>query len=298
MITYKEILKQPNRPKIGVVLSGGGMRCCAAIELFQFLEDAEIPIDILIGCSGGAMCACLRALEIPVVEMKEAIKKIINPKLFEAFNYRTMLGMLGFPFIQIDEHSSLIDTSAIKKGIKDFCKGVCLEDLPIKTLLQVTDIYTGKGAILSSGDLADAVYASSALAPLFSPMSLDNRLWGDGGFSSNLPILEAINHDIDIIIAVDFGEKVSSKPIGLAATYTNFIQRSLRSITALQNTLAIDLHHYEIIFIPINFDLAVSITNVTALPYIYAKGREVILSMQNNIISAIEQFPHYKNNCY
>lgn len=295
METYKEILKGPDRPKIGVVLSGGGLRCFASFELFQFFEDDQIPIDLLVGCSGGGICVAMKAMNHSVAEMKEIISKLMTPKLFSVVNYKTLLGTFGFPFIKNNEYSSMVDSKYVREAYNILTKGISFEDLSIRTLLQATDLETGKGIVLDSGDLAMALYASGALIPILPPIKLNNQCLVDGGFSSNLPILEAINKNVDIIIAMDFGEKVANKPTSLMDTYSNLIQRSLQTVTSLQNSLALDLHHYEIIFISVPYDISISLRDFEAFPYIYDKGKEVVASVKNRIIEAIEQFQYSKN---
>lgn len=298
MKSYKNVLKSFDRPKIGVVLAGGGLRCFASIELFQFLEDAEIPIDLLIGCSGGGLCAGLRALQLPVIEMKKIISTCLDPKLFAKINYKTMFGILGCPFVQYNEFSSVMDPQLYMTSLKNITHGIRIEDLKIKTLLQVTELQTGQGIIIDSGDLATALYATSAFTPMLPPIKLNDKFFVDGGFSSNLPILEAINKNIDIIIAIDFKTKIKTKPINLINTYYNFIHRCLQTVTSLQNSMASNLHHYKIIFISVPFDTPISLRSVHSLPYIYTMGKETILSVQDNIIEAIEQFPYINKPNY
>jgi len=47
------------KPRIGVVIGGGGLKCLAAVSLFEFLNEKDIDVDLLVGCSGGAIMAAL-----------------------------------------------------------------------------------------------------------------------------------------------------------------------------------------------------------------------------------------------
>ena len=289
---YKEILRGPNRPKIAIVLGSGGIRPFAAVELFSFLEEAEIPIDLLVGCSGGAIASTLKSLGLTTAEMKHILQTFVRPEMFSKVNYRTILDMIGITVGGITENSSLLDPTLFKKAMYDLTGDRTFEDFTIKTIVQATDVLTGKGVILTSGSIVESIYASSAIIPFFPPILLNGSWLADGAFSAPLPILEAVTRDVDIIIAMDFGEKVAAQPETLMDYYSTFTSRCYQNINYLQNSLATDLHHYEIIFIPVHFDMVIPMWKTDALPTIYTKGKEAVDAVKSHIIEAIEYFPY------
>ena len=90
-------------------------------------------------------------------------------------------------------------------------------------------------------------------SPLFLPPIFINGHWFvDGGYSVALPVLQAVSRGVDIIIAVDFQSGVKSlQPTNYAEYFLNFIGKTVRNAVHFQNSLAIDMHHYEIIFIEV-----------------------------------------------
>lgn len=291
MNTYKNILKAENRPKIGVVLGGGGVRCCASLELFKLLENAEIPIDLLVGCSAGAICAGLKAIGLSVDEMKISMKKLTAPASFSKMNYKYIFNMLGFyPSLKF-ESKGFIDSRQVKNDYNKIVGDVHIEDLKIKTFIEAVNLETGQGIVIKEGSLAQAVYASTALLPMLAPVYFNGQWLVDGGFADPLPVLAAINSDVDIIIVMDFDEKQFPQPVNFLEYYYNFIAQCYSSTIHLQNSLAVNLHHYDIIFISLPHEKPISVFDMSSLDQIYEQGRISIEGFKERIIHSIEQFP-------
>lgn len=290
MDKYSEILASPNRPTIGLVLSSGGIRPFAAIELFSFLEDANIPIDLLVGCSGGAIVSVLKALGYKSSEMRELVKLFIKPDLFK-IDFETVGAMLHIPFMNYSKGKAIMQGQYPQREIAKIVGDRNIEDLLIKTVLQTTDLETGEGVALSEGNLAKALYASLAIVPFFPPIFVNGRWLVDGNFSNSTPTLEAVSRNIDIIISVDFNIGVKYQPSNIGEYYDFSMTMATRDMVHCQNALAVDIHHYEIIFIEVNYGGLINLWDTTALPEVYKRGKIAVDSAKSAIISAIEEFP-------
>ncbi len=291
MTNYLDVLASPRRPKIAVVLSSGGIKTCAAIELFVLLEKAQIPIDLLVGCSGGAIAAVGKAMGLEIAEMRHTVENMAKPETF-TLDYRTLRALMRLPFSSFETEMGILKGAQLQKNMLEMVGDRRIEDLPIKTILQVTSMETGRGVAMSTGNLAKTLYASSAIIPFLPPIQIEGRWYVDGCYSVPLPILEAVLAGVDIIIAMDFQSGVaSSTSTSYLEYFYNFNMDRLRNTVRLQNAFAVDTHHYEIVFIDVNFKEDIAMWNNAAIPYIYEQGKIAAERAKEGIIQAIELFP-------
>jgi NTE family protein len=85
------------------------------------------------------------------------------------------------------------------------------DNLPIPFRAMATDLETGKSVILDKGDLANAIRASIAIVPLFSPVEIDGRLYVDGGYLKNIPVDVVQNMGVDRLIIVNIGTPLTKR---------------------------------------------------------------------------------------
>jgi len=167
-----------------------------------------------------------------------------------------------------------------------------LEDLETKIVLVATDIEKGEKVTLESGLVADAVFASGALWPLFPPIEFEGRLLIDGGYSNPLPLLELVQQDMsDINIAMMFDEKPDPNPNGFAQCLNNQVGIMLRTMTRNQNVMAIEMHHYETILIQFVMSAPVTISP-DSVPLVLDTGRKLVSQHAQEILDAVKNFGH------
>jgi len=213
------------RPKIALVLSGGGARGGAHVGVLKVLEEKHIPIDLIVGTSMGAFVGGLYAAgktpdEIEKMLVNTDWKQFIRTDLVREdtpmrkkereYHYQGRLGLgvnandeLVLPTGVFNRQPMLQkyeeETKKVSK-IKDF------DNLFIPFRAIATNIKNGDRVILSSGSLAKAIYASTAIPGGFQPINIDGIDLVDGGVSDNIPIGVAKGMGADIIIAVDVSE--------------------------------------------------------------------------------------------
>ncbi|MDP4209986.1 MAG: patatin-like phospholipase family protein [Bacteroidota bacterium] len=209
------------RPKVGLVLSGGGAKGLAHIGVIKVLEEAGVPIDYIGGTSMGAIIGGLYAMGYSVPQLDSIVRSIDWEDLLTDKVLRQNLAMIekdedvkylfSFPIrdkkialpsgiVAGQNISSYLSnlTSPVYK-IKDFAK------LPIPYLCLATDIERGKPVILKKGNLAEAMRASMAIPTVFTPEIIDSMALLDGGLINNFPVEEVKKMGADIIIGVDVG---------------------------------------------------------------------------------------------
>ena len=207
------------RPKIGLVLSGGGAKGFAHVGVLKVLEQAGIKVDFIGGTSMGAVIGGLYASGYNASQL-DSIVKVTNfdnllidyvPRSSKSFyqkrNDELYAVILPFNKFKIGAPQSLSKgmfnynlfnrLTLHARHVRDF------NQLPTPFLCMATDIEIGKQVVLDKGVLAQALFASSALPSVFSPVILDGKLLVDGGVTNNYPIEEIRKLGADIIIGVD-----------------------------------------------------------------------------------------------
>jgi NTE family protein len=278
------------RPKVGVVVGSGGIKALASIPLFEFLEQANIKVDLLVGCSGGSILAALWAVCGSAAEMREGAPDLWTRKLFSKVNRRAVLSMAGLPFGRFDKSKGLVKSDEILATNARMYGDTLLEDLPIKTILQATDLMTGEPVLLTKGLVREAVYASGALFPILPAYCIEDRWLIDGAFSSPLPVMQAIMEGMDVIIAHTNEEKNEKEEEGILPYLMRCLYFSTFWLQRNQTALCVDMHHHEIIFINVAFDRPIGLRATHRIPQILQAGEEAVEEKKAEIFRAIESF--------
>lgn len=165
--------------KIGMVLSGGGVRSIAHIGLIQLLLEKGIVPTQLSGTSGGALVAGLYAAGYEPKEMVEFFKEtpILKLSLYA-------LGKPGF-----------MDSEKYVDYFEKYFKRDSFDSLHYPLTITATNLLDGKLEFFSEGELIKPLIASSALPPVFSPIEMKDSLYCDGGVLNNFPIEPLENCD-------------------------------------------------------------------------------------------------------
>jgi NTE family protein len=253
-------------------LGGGGLKPFAALPLFTFLETNKIPVNLLVGCSGGSIVVSLIASGFSPERIINEIIPEIKRSMFR-INPRSVLSIPKLPFGKLDRESAFVMDRPIRKAMHHFFGERKFEDLPVKTILQATNFQNGEPVALKCGSLADAVYASSAIYPLLPPIKIGRRWLFDGTFSAPVPVLQTTNENIDMVILVDFLEKLQKDPKGIFDGIMHTSMINIKSITASQMTLAIDMLPSEIIYMKVEFERFISFWETDKLPMILEAGK-------------------------
>jgi len=212
----------PERPRVGLVLSGGGARGAAHVGAIRVLEELRIPIDAVAGTSMGAVVGGLYAAGLSADEIDAVFRELDWQEMLtdraprRALVYRRKQddrsilakGALGvrpgegialpLGLVQGQKITQLLRTATLRVAeIRDF------DRLPVPFRALATDLETGEPVVLGSGDLATVLRASMSAPGVFAPVELDGRLLVDGGLVDNLPVDLVRSMGVDVLIAVD-----------------------------------------------------------------------------------------------
>ncbi len=174
------------RPKLALVLGGGGSRGLAHIGVLDILVRESIQIDYIVGTSMGAIIGAYFALGIP-------------PKLIAAH----MRDMQGSSLLNLNIFSARARQRDFKKRLEAVLKYKTFDDLHIPLTVMAVDMVTGEEVMLNSGELIPAILASSAVPAIFPPVEINDMQLADGGVIDSLSTHVAYHVQAEKIIAVD-----------------------------------------------------------------------------------------------
>jgi len=281
---------QLKRPKVAVVLSSGGARALAALPLFDFLEANQIEVDLLVGASGGGIVSALKALFSTNDILISELSKFLDFLQVGGLDYRSLLSLANLPFGHFDISKGMLKKEKILLAIEKFLGDQRLEDLTPKTIFQTTDILTGNGVILEEGRLVETLYATGCIYPILPPIEIEGQWLIDGAFSAPLPILEAYKRDADIIIAMYFVNNHGSFPNNFFKAFNRTSDIVINAAIKSQITLAINMHHFEIIPIKVFCQEQVGLQEIEKIPQLISWGAEALEAQKEPILMAVEHF--------
>ena len=213
------------RPKVGLVLAGGGAKGGAHVGVLKVLEEMQIPIDCIAGTSMGALVGGGYASGIPAAGLEKFVLGI---------DWKTVVGGVGRRDLQTIEQkrAGVTYSTDIEMGIKDkrvllpggIVNTSSIEDLlrtyvararaqadfdrlPIPFRAVATDMLSGRMVVLKDGDLATAMRASMAIPGAFAPVVTDEYILSDGGMVRNIPVDVARKLCADVVIVVNLVEQ-------------------------------------------------------------------------------------------
>jgi NTE family protein len=219
-VTVAPATRPGGRPRIGLVLGGGGAKGAAHVGVLTVLDQMHIPIDCVVGTSMGALVGGTFAAGTSATELEQEMSRISWQDTIAFRGQReveTMRSKLagvtysnslefGFRNGRITPPAGLIPTQRIDQTIEQLVarsRGTTdFDDLPIPFRAIATDMLKGEMVVLSQGDLARSMRASMSVPGVFAPVKLDGRLLGDGGLTRNLPVDIARQTCADVVIAV------------------------------------------------------------------------------------------------
>lgn len=214
------------RPRIGLVLSGGGARGAAHVGVIEVLEELHVPVDFIVGTSMGSIVGGIYATGTPAGEIERLTTQLDWRGIFtdsiprEKMFYRQKADRENYLFgIKVDPDKGLVIPSGLvsEKKLNLVLRSLTLgagddfSRFPIPFCAVATDIETGEMVELKKGDLARCLSASMAIPALFRPVEIDGRLLVDGGVARNMPVDVVREMGADVVIAINIGTPLSTR---------------------------------------------------------------------------------------
>jgi NTE family protein len=209
-----------HRPRIGLVLAGGGAKGGAHIGVLKVLERLHVPVDCVVGTSMGALVGGGYASGLPAADIEHFVRGINWKMVVGGVGVRELepaeqrrnddlsgsIGELGLSKDGIAVPAGLISTSTIEDLLRSYVAQARLEPdfnrLPIPYRAVATDMVTGNMVVLDHGDLATAMRASMAIPGAFAPVVSGRQVLSDGFVVRNIPVDVARQTCADVVIVV------------------------------------------------------------------------------------------------
>lgn len=219
LIPYRAL----KRPRVALVLSGGGARGISQVGVLKVFERYHVPIDFIVGASIGSVVGGLYAAGYGAAQLENVVKQTNwdevlalteEAKRKDLFVEQKKTEEKGVLVIRFDKFEPIIPSSVVSgqrfthllnmltlQGI--YHAGPSFDDLKIPFRAVTTDLISGKRIIIDRGDLGEALRASATVPLLFAPVEKDSMQLVDGGVLSNIPVDVAKAMGYDVVITVN-----------------------------------------------------------------------------------------------
>lgn len=303
--------KPEGRPSVAVVLAGGGAKGFAHLPIMEYMDQLDIPIDMIIGTSIGSIVGGFYSAGYSALEIVNDFSDVDWTPMFADATESPYEGIYGTHGAQTNILAANFSSNfrmALGKGLSNgqnvyelfkektikYPSDMSFDDLPIPFRAVATDMLTGDAIILQDGDLAEAMRASMSLPAVFEPIEMDGYYFMDGGLRYNLAINVAKKMGYDIIIGIDISQHVRDNPETFSSNPAIAI---LNTITISQYTVTMDLYKEATLII------TPDISNFGTLDFqkskiIYEEGKKA-LSLYKDDLENIRKtiYPHdYDSN--
>ncbi len=225
--------EKTSRPKVAVVLGGGGAKGLAEIPLLAALDEEGIPIDLITGTSMGSIIGALYAtghtpLEIVHIACDTDIMALLNargehtePLPAVPFSYhRDNILALDFKKDDLGSAPALLGDQKINNFLAGHFNRIPgpidFDTLPVRFRAVATDLLNGSKIVFDRGSLTDSLRSSMSIPGAWTPAIIDKNTYTmDGGIVDNLPVNLARELGADIVIAIDVSSDIESNPAAI-----------------------------------------------------------------------------------
>ena len=240
-----------SRPKIGLVLSGGGAKGAAHIGVLKYIEEAGIPIDYIAGTSMGSIVGGMYALGYSSDEILSIISSVDWDRLIsnkvdrEKISYESKLKSstqtLTLPF-SFNNDAEKIKAKSFKNSLPTgivsgsnlinlfnslsvgYSDPIDFNELPIPFICVATNMINGEAEVFNKGVFTKALRASMAIPILFDPIKIDSTLYVDGGLVNNFPAEQCRAMGADFVIGVSMSPGLESETDNLSSIFSQVKQ--------------------------------------------------------------------------
>lgn len=182
----------PSRIRAALVLGSGGVRGMAHVGVIEELVLADIPIDLIVGCSAGSIVGAIYANHPNLYELIAAVGSIRSTSLLDIDVWKCRYG--------------LSQGKTLNAVLRKYLGNKTFNQLKIPLIVVASDLHTGELIPIGSGNVVNAVQASCSIPFVFTPSKYMGRILVDGGVINPVPTKIAKDLGAEIIIAVDLCE--------------------------------------------------------------------------------------------
>jgi NTE family protein len=212
------------RTKLGLALGAGGARSIAHVGVLKVLQREGIPVDLIVGTSGGALVGAAYAVNPDAFSLEKRVCEVLDPdpketnrlKLLERsywdqdfkpdFFHRLVRIVQKEMFLSLTLfRSAMLTEEDLRMAVEAFLPDIAIEDTRIPFCSTATDLISGCSVVLAKGSLIRAVMASCAVPGFMPSVAWEGMMLVDGGVVDVLPVVPAKAKGADGVVGVDVG---------------------------------------------------------------------------------------------
>ncbi|MBR5804334.1 MAG: patatin-like phospholipase family protein [Bacteroidaceae bacterium] len=247
----QETITTQERPKVGLVLSGGGAKGAAHIGVLKYIEEVGLPIDYIAGTSMGSIIGGMYALGYSADEILNIISHVDWDRLIsdevdrQEISYKrkqeSSIKLLTIPFhvttdkeeLQLRSFKNSLPTGIVSGDnllnlfnslSVGYADPMSYDELPIPFICIATNMMNGEPEVMNKGVFSKSLRASMAIPILFNPVKIDNTLYLDGGLVNNFPAEQCRAMGADYVIGVSMSPGLESDPQKLSSIFSQVKQ--------------------------------------------------------------------------
>lgn len=255
-----------------MVIGSGGLRCVSAFGVLSVLQREGIAINLVVACSGGALCG--HWISSGGSDADEGIARFAEgwAGTFDKLAYRQILGAIFPRLFGFNPKFGIMKDAALNQSLARYAGESQLEDLRIPLHLVATDVHSGEKVVLSRGSVFDAMRATVAIPLVLPPWEVNGRLLMDGAVCNPMPVDVAILEGADIILAVGFEEVLQPQITSGIAHTKQVIAAGINHLLRAQFAFHSMVHHAEVIPVIPEFGLQVGLRDMHLIPHLVRQG--------------------------
>ncbi len=267
--------RQSSHPRVALVIGSGGLKCAAALGVWQVLREAGVDVEMTVGCSGGSLYATALALGYDQQEASAMTQQLWTADVAQRRHWpsirRALLPRLfGFDAARF----GLLDDRLIMARLDSVLGDATFAQTKIPLYMAATDLHSGEAVTIGSGRLVDGIRASIAIPFIFAPWQVNGRVLVDGAATNPIPVDVAIREGAQLIIAVGFANPFQTGVASVAQYATQVTQLHMINLQKANFAFHQVAHHADVLSVMVTFDEDIGLTDTHKIPQIVAAGEK------------------------
>jgi NTE family protein len=262
------------RKKIALVIGSGSVKCASALGLWKALKQADIEIDMYVGCSGGSIYASFMSLDFTIDECINSTLKLWDKRITAKRDWLSLIRAIMPKTFGFNAQFGLLSDKRLLESLTIGYEDRTFLDTVKPLRIVATDFHTGDQVVISKGKLVEAIRASIGIPYVWPPWPMGDRLLIDGGLSNPMPVDVAIKERMDIILAMGFESPLPKSVKSLSRFAFHLSSISTNNLFKANFAFHSLAHHSEIIHILPDFDRPINLFSTEQIPYVIEQGEK------------------------
>ena len=277
---------RPNRsPRLALVLGSGGVRSAAAVGVAEVLAGAGVRPDLVVGCSSGALVGATIALRMSPEHALQTASELLSQELTRRHRWRAWLQLLAPRLAGFPDDFAMRDARLIERRLREAFGQRRIEDATTSLRIAATDANSGEAAVLTHGNMVDALRASIAVPFLFPAVTIEGRRLVDGVISDPLPLAAAA--DARTVVALGFQGAMPDRVDRASHLLAQVSMATINNLMQARNAAA-RAAGQRVVHIELALERRVGCWDTSALRYLYEAGRRAAQAQLPQIMTMLE----------